>query len=118
MPNNKVIALINKALKGTLELTELYDNWPEELSGIDFFENVYDDIESAVEHLPGNILTGKPDLDKFSRTKYYYNLLIDFELLKQLSDFNIMNSIRNDLVSKKTPIKKISNTVYNKKIKY
>ncbi len=54
-----VIDLFSKALKGELSIAEFNRKWPEFLEDDLFYEQLYDDLESAVEHMPGKYLFSK-----------------------------------------------------------
>lgn len=71
----KIIAeLIEKALEGKLSLDELYNSWPSELDGIEFYERAFDQIESAVEHFPGKLISGERDYEKWTTSQEYFEL--------------------------------------------
>ena len=83
----EILGIIEMVLfKREISLNELYFLWPESLSDDEFFENIYDDIESAVEHL--SFLPLK-ELSKsqFRNSVVYRILVIDYKILK--SNFNI-----------------------------
>ena len=70
-----VLKLINKSLEGKLSFEELYQLCPEVLAEDRFYEIIYNDIESVVEHFPG-----KFDIH-FIESIDYKTLLIDQKLL-------------------------------------
>ena len=78
----QISSLIKKALEGRLSLNELYSTWPDTLEGDSFYERIYDHVESAVEHYPGDLITGKPDTSKFLKSGEYERLKKDLKLLE------------------------------------
>jgi len=77
---------IEKAINGNLELDELNKGWPEETEGIPFYEAVFEDIESAVEHFPSSLF-GNP-IDRFKSEDEYRCLQIS-KLLISDADLSI-----------------------------
>ena len=69
-----IVHLIERALLGAVSLKEFYALWPEELEEDSRFENIYNDLENAIEHFPGALLTGKPKMDVFQRSEEYQRL--------------------------------------------
>jgi len=84
-----IMDLIAQAMSGSLSLNELYKRWPEVFAESEFFEGIYDDIESAVEHIPGNT-DGTIDITCFRESKEYYSLKYDLLILKHLNEKDIM----------------------------
>lgn len=77
-----LISLIEKALQGSISLEEFYLQWPEELEGKSRFDNIYDDLENAIEHFPAGFFSGKPKMDVFQRSIEYQRLKVHLENIK------------------------------------
>lgn len=79
----KTIAeLLESALEGRLSLEQLYNKWPEEVDGIDYYEKIFDQIENAVEHFPGKLISGVSDYTKWHSSAEYIELKNTLEVLK------------------------------------
>lgn len=77
-----VLELINRSLEGELSLDELYELWPEELTKDEFYETIYNDVESVVEHYPGKLVT------YFKESRDYKALLADKKLINLIIEEN------------------------------
>jgi hypothetical protein len=78
-----VIVLIERALQGEIPLEEFYFTWPKELEGDNSFNEIYRDLENAIEHFPGDFFTGKPKLDVFMNSNEYQVLREHLNKLKR-----------------------------------
>lgn len=91
-----VLELIELALKGRLTLTQLYSSWPKDLEGHSLFENIYDDVESAIEHFPGKFFSDP--VDQFEKSVDYKVLLLDRTMLLKFGaniDDNMLKKIHD-----------------------
>ena len=79
----EVCELILKALEGRLGLEEFYSNWPKELEG-GFWDDVYDNLESAIEHFPYGIFSRMPDYEVWHNSGEYRNLLSDLNIIRRM----------------------------------
>lgn len=70
---NIIKALCETALKGELDLQELYKLWPKGIESNPAFEIIFEDLEDAVEHF-------SPQED-FKKTDKYWRLKLDVDLL-------------------------------------
>jgi hypothetical protein len=77
----KVRMLCNKALEGTLGLKEFWDLWPEDADAIPFLNQIKEDIEDGVEHLPGTWITKKILYEEWQKMREYFVLYLDSVLL-------------------------------------
>ncbi|MBL7790943.1 MAG: hypothetical protein JNK77_01370 [Saprospiraceae bacterium] len=107
---HEINKLIVKALNGTLSLDELYTSWPEVLAGNELIESIYNNVESAVEHLPG-IFSGEIDFIAFKETIEYKLLKCDLLIVKKLNTnpelITKLNDVRKKLVSSQINIYEI-----------
>ena len=78
-----VIGLIERAMQGRVTLEEFYSVWPKELEGDKVYDEIYRDMESAVEHFPADFFTGKPKLDFFKNSDEYQALEEHLNKLKE-----------------------------------
>ena len=98
MKEKKIILdIIEKVLNGELSsLNELYHLWPETVSNNEFYEGVYDDTESVIEH---NVIKNKNpkviDEKLFLKSIDFRNLIIDYKILKLDIEINLMKNLRN-----------------------
>ena len=92
----RVLELINNALDGELSLNDLYKLWPEELSKDKFYETIYNDVESVIEHYPGRLES------YFMESHAYKALLVDKQLLNLIVidklDSNRLLELKNKLL--------------------
>jgi hypothetical protein len=72
---------------GTLTLTDFYEiERPHASPVLDaFLDNLYEDLEAAVEHTPGGWLRKKVDHDRWRRRFEYHRLELDGLLLDYLA---------------------------------
>lgn len=77
--NNKqikiIIEIIDKVLTTEMELGEFYSIWPESLEGDALGEELFDIIESAIEHQPGSFFTNCINLDEWQNSNGYKALM-------------------------------------------
>lgn len=94
-----ILQLINKSLAGELPLDQLYVLWPEELAHDKFFDTIYKDVESVVEHYPAKVTSifGSEDPDKYFKRSFEYRVLLsDKELIQQIINENL--ELNSDLL--------------------
>jgi hypothetical protein len=95
---DKVTKLFSKAINGELSILELEQEWPESFEENSFFEELYDDLESAVEHMPGkSIFSHDINIEKFKYSNEYKIIFIDYLLLQANLDFETMITKRQYL---------------------
>jgi hypothetical protein len=96
----KIIQIIEKVLSGKMNsLKELYESWPETTTGNVVFENIYDDIESVIEHL--SILQNSGiDENLFHKSIDYRNLVIDYKVLNRGFDLELTSKLIVELRKK------------------
>lgn len=75
-------SLIKLALKGQLNMDDFNDKWPVEDESIDFFNILYNDIESAIEHYPVSLIKMKELKERWLNSREYHVLNVDLELLQ------------------------------------
>lgn len=79
---NIIATLLDRAAKGVLLRDEFYSSWPlEETESDPFLVQVFDDIESAVEHIPSSFLTGKINFPEWRRSEDYRCIVADSHVL-------------------------------------
>ena len=99
----KVIKIVLETLEGRLQsLDRLYNLWPESLKeNIEFFEEIYDDIESVIEHSEVNVGTKLINESLFQKNISYRYLVIDYVVLISGKKVNEMIVFQNELKKKK-----------------
>jgi hypothetical protein len=75
-------SLCKSALAGELKLEQFYDSWPEAASAHPFLKQIYEDVEDAVEHLPGAWRSGRMLVDEWRRSSMYLTIYLDSVLLQ------------------------------------
>jgi len=53
----RILEVCEEILAAKLSIQQLFDAWPATLRNSHLLEPILDDLESAVEHAPGNLLT-------------------------------------------------------------
>jgi len=94
----KVLELIKKSINCELSLNELYQGWPENLKGNKFYEIVYDDVESSVEHYPSQALNifGKENQNNYFKNSYECKALkVDLKIINIILQYK---NIEDDLI--------------------
>lgn len=76
-----IIDICNRAIDGNIDLKEFYESWPNEANNDLFLEQVYEDVEYGIEHMPGFFLKDGVDLDQWVNTKPYLTIYLDSKLL-------------------------------------
>ena len=99
--NNQIKELSLKALKGNLQLEQLWSEWPEEANKTDFLKQIFDDIEDAVEHLPASTFRDKILFKEWRESDIYLLLLLDYILLSLNQDFDNLFRCRKILIKQK-----------------
>ena len=79
--SRKVFALCDKALEGSLSLSELQRLWPPEASQDAFFAQIYSDLQDGVEHLPGFAFRSGIDWNAWQKSETHWLLYVDSLLL-------------------------------------
>lgn len=77
-----VLRICECALAGELGLEELHASWPIEARGKPFYDRVFDDVEDGVEHLPGNLFTGRTNERLWRASHEYRVIYLDCLLLR------------------------------------
>ena len=90
--------IINKAIEGNLSFKELMDLWPEELEDDVYFNEVYENIESSIEHYTGFLFSRKPNYDAWFGMEEYYLLKVDMSLISLNIDSEKILRVRNELI--------------------
>ena len=70
-----ILDLIDKVLTTEMTLNKFYTIWPETLEGDVFAEELFDVIESAIEHQPGYFFTNSINIDEWQNSNNYKILL-------------------------------------------
>lgn len=73
--------LLDQALAGQLKIEQLHESWPQAANAHQFFLDVFEDLEVAVEHTPGRLFSSQVDLKAWRGTEEYLDLYIDSLLL-------------------------------------
>lgn len=83
MTNSRVIviSLIEKALEGKLGLEELHSSWPENPNN-EFWNDLFSNLESGVEHFPYELFSNMPDHEMWHKSREYNNLRDYLQRLK------------------------------------
>lgn len=82
--------LCERARNGMLSLEELHSRWPRQgVGGEMWLQEVFDDVEDAVEHLPGSFVTGKVDYKTWHRSYEFLVLYLDCMLLRNNDEATI-----------------------------
>ena len=74
--------LIDEALEGRVKLEEFHQRWPSDAGEPEFARRVFDDLEDAVEHFPGQFLTGQPDERSWRTSDARRRIAIDLAVLR------------------------------------
>jgi hypothetical protein len=88
--NNQILSIVQKAINAQLSLEDLMKLWPEELDDIDFYESIFLDVESSVEHFT--------NYNSFISSENYSNLIIDAFVLKLDKNIDFLNTARQKLL--------------------
>lgn len=99
--NEQILLIIQRALKAELTLIELYSIWPDEVTNDSFYESIYNDVESAVEHTPFFLWSNGVDFDSYRSSYDYYLLLVDEFLLQTKYSNDILAKVKEKLSSKR-----------------
>lgn len=68
--------ILEDAIQGKIKLENLYTRWPfEKLDNDIFYKQMFEDIESAIEHTPFNFFTKKVNFKIWKETREYKMLL-------------------------------------------
>lgn len=70
-----ILEVIHKVLAAEMTLSEFYSIWPESLEGDVFAQELFDVIESAIEHTPGYIFSNGINMDEWKNSENYKILL-------------------------------------------
>jgi hypothetical protein len=90
--NNQILSIVQKAITAQLSLEELMTLWPEEAEDIEFYESIFVDVESSVEHFT--------DYNSFINSDDYSDLIIDEFILKLDKNIDFLNTARQKLLLK------------------
>lgn len=82
----QLMDLCQRAITGTLTLEDLRQAFAASSERVRFVQHVYEDLEDAVEHLPGHWLTGAPLRAEFIRSPQHAQLQMDLALLQNGRD--------------------------------
>lgn len=75
--------LLEQAEKGSLTREEFYRLWPAGENETDpLLTQFFLDVENAVEHLPGNPLTGKADLSRWRTSHECRCIVVDRQVIE------------------------------------
>ncbi|MBX7151963.1 hypothetical protein K1X84_10010 [bacterium] len=78
-----VYRMIGQAIEGNLKQKDFYEQWPDELEGLDVFDMIFSDIESAIEHFPGRWFVQESNHEQWHKMPEYFILLIDQLVLEK-----------------------------------
>jgi len=79
----KLNFIIEAALQGRINLEEFYIRWPsEELDGIEYYDQMYAEIENAIEHTPFDLFSKKINDKIWKKTREYKTLLFYKSIIK------------------------------------
>lgn len=104
-----ILGLIEKALLGKLPLDELYKEWPEEADESSPWEDIFVDVESAVEHIP--IKYGGIDFDNFIDSQDYYYLKADDIMLRLGCDLSTIKKIMQKIRAERVDLLELRNKI-------
>lgn len=97
----KIASLLQLAIKGELKLEKLHEEYPEDLKSKSFWADIWDDLETGVEHFPFKFFSGKPDSKTWNKSRELKNLKIDLALLETKFDDKKLYKVRNEFVERK-----------------
>ena len=93
--------IIEDALKGNITLETFFEKWPENAIGNNFYDLIYLNLESSIEHFPGYLFSNKPDIEEWHQMDEYLFLNIDKALLNlKITNSDILIELREKLISK------------------
>lgn len=79
---NKILQdICKRAIDGELTLKDFNGQWPQDAKLNPFFQQLYEDIEDGVEHIPGFIFSRSIDYKSWHESETYFILCLDFILL-------------------------------------
>lgn len=82
----KILAsLLDRAEKGLLQREEFYQLWPDERSSDPFLEQIFEDLENAIEHMPGSLLSGEVNLSQWRSSGDYRRIVADRQVVTMLN---------------------------------
>lgn len=82
---NTIVHLLDRAEKGLLQREEFYQLWPGGDRSVDpFLEQLFEDLESAVEHIPGSLLSGEVNLSQWRSSGDYRRIAADQQVVTML----------------------------------
>lgn len=93
-----IVAMCDRALRGSLPLEELYLEWPDDLKKSELGRLVFEDLEEGIQHFPGKLWSGQPDWEVWHTSEMFRRILIDYEVLKLSLDEGALKSIRDSLL--------------------
>ncbi len=82
---DSIRGLIVKAIKCELTIEELNNAWDMGWNSNDYLSDIYDNLESSVEHYPGYFLKKGINLSKWHRMAEFVLLQIDSDLIQLIS---------------------------------
>ncbi len=108
----KALAILEKAIEGKLDLKEFYDIWPSELNDNSFYDSVYENLESGIEHFPGNVFSMKPNYEVWHKMEEYYLLNVDKALITlEIDDTELLLYLREKIIQLKPSIGSIQDLI-------
>jgi hypothetical protein len=82
MTTSDVIALLERALRAEIDLNDLVELWPQQPRE-PYLVEVREDLESALEHIPGGDSTPwRPDLERWQQMPEYGDLQLHLSRLR------------------------------------
>jgi hypothetical protein len=90
--------LCHRALRGELGLDEFHASWPRETLEDPFFQQLFDDVEDGVEHLPGHLFTGRTDFRAWTGSYEYRLILLDRLLLESRQGTEQLMKCRDHII--------------------
>lgn len=100
------------AIEGKLKLADFYKKWPKCLKHSLFYSLIFEDLENAIEHMPGKWFSNKPNYKLWYQMDEYYLLIVDRYLIKlDIEDEDFLYSLRNIIIMKKISINDLCNNI-------
>jgi hypothetical protein len=83
--NHQFLKVLELAIEGKITIEDFYDYLPLYPLYPDIYNEIYRDIEDAIEHLPGCIWSNEIKLEIFQKSEIFSKLLKHHEKLKSFN---------------------------------
>jgi hypothetical protein len=93
--------ICERALIGEIGLEEFHSSWPVEANEDPFYQQLFDDVEDGVEHLPGNPFTGRTNYKLWYSSYEYLLIYLDCMLIRSGKDTAQLMACRDAAIKQK-----------------